>query len=480
MKVRMIVSLSIVVTIIMFLSMAWMTYDAHMRDVQRLLHRGTLITEMQARALAQPLWDLNLDNVKSMAKALQQDPDFRQSKIIDRDGKVIAGHGKKINPNDKKFFAPIVYYTDDAEEHILGELQVVLSQDSLIQEEREEIIFVLKVLLVLLLTTMGTVYLALTIFITTPLQNMTRIMRKMAGGDLNHTIPVEKRDEFGVMATAFNTMTHQLKEIYKTIEERTLELEATNVELEDARKESDSANKTKSQFLANMSHELRTPLNAIIGYSEILIEEAPDLKPKDFIPDLEKIVRSAKHLLQLINEVLDLSKIEAGKMILHLQDFQLPTLVNDVTNLVSPLMGKGNNRFEINLDENLNTVHSDEMKIRQNLLNMLSNAAKFTHNGNIILDVKHETLNDNDFMVFAVKDSGIGMTAEQMGKIFNAFTQADASTTREYGGTGLGLAITKKTCELLGGDIIVDSKVGQGSTFTMRLPVRSEQKEEAA
>jgi PAS domain S-box-containing protein len=238
----------------------------------------------------------------------------------------------------------------------------------------------------------------------------------------------------------------------------------------------EQSNRAKSQFLANMSHELRTPLNAIIGYSEMLQEEAEDLGQADFVPDLQKIHTAGRHLLSLINDILDLSKIEAGKMDLYLEEFCLPDLISEVVHTVSPLVSKNNNTLVVHTDPSLSTslstMYADLTKVRQNLLNLLSNAAKFTESGRITLAVDSCQGCDaaQPMIRFRVTDTGIGMSAAQIEKVFQAFTQADASTTRKYGGTGLGLAIAQRFCQMMGGEITVTSELGQGSTFTMTLP----------
>jgi signal transduction histidine kinase len=223
----------------------------------------------------------------------------------------------------------------------------------------------------------------------------------------------------------------------------------------------------KSEFLASMSHELRTPLNAIIGYSEMLQEEADDLGTEAFLPDLRKINAAGKHLLGLINDILDLSKIEAGKMDLFLETFSVPDLVRDVSAIVRPLVDKNANTLVVRAADDLGTMHADLTKVRQALFNLLSNAAKFTDHGTITLTAKREP---DDWLTFAVSDTGIGMTDEQMGRLFEAFSQAEASTRTKYGGTGLGLAISRRFCRLMGGDITVESAPGRGSTFSVRLP----------
>jgi signal transduction histidine kinase/DNA-binding response OmpR family regulator len=241
-------------------------------------------------------------------------------------------------------------------------------------------------------------------------------------------------------------------------------------EIEDKSQQLQIANQHKSDFLANMSHELRTPLNAIIGYSEMLEEEAGDLRQDAFVPDLQKIHGAGKHLLSLINNVLDLSKIEAGKMDLYLEDFAIAPMVQEITATVKPLIEKNANRLQIHCADGLGSMRSDLTKVRQTLFNLLSNACKFTEQGTITLEVDRESVNGDEWINFSVRDSGIGMSPEQTLKLFQAFTQADTSTTRKYGGTGLGLAISQKFCQMMGGEITVESVLGQGSRFTVRIP----------
>ena len=237
-----------------------------------------------------------------------------------------------------------------------------------------------------------------------------------------------------------------------------------------AREDAEEANRTKSKFLANMSHELRTPLNAIIGYSEMLQEDAADLGNDDFGPDLERINGAGKHLLGLINDVLDISKIEAGAMDIYLETFPVAAMIQDVQATIQPLMGKNANTLEIDCPDSVGSIHSDVTKVRQGLLNLLSNASKFTEKGAISLKISRVTEAGVDWINFAVSDTGIGMTDEQMGHLFQAFSQAESSTSRRFGGTGLGLAITKHFCQMMGGEVFVESEAGIGSTFTMRLP----------
>ena len=243
-------------------------------------------------------------------------------------------------------------------------------------------------------------------------------------------------------------------------------------ELAAAKNEAEEANRAKSQFIANMSHELRTPLTAVIGYGEMLEEEAQGKALDSMLDDLRKINANARHLLSLINDVLDISKIEAGKMEVHLETFDVPALVNEIAATVEALVAKKSNRLLVECGKDAGRMHSDSVKVKQCLINLVSNAAKFTEGGTINLTVER-CAGDTPSLLFRVADSGIGMTPEQLEKLFRRFTQADASTTRRFGGTGLGLSITKAFCTMLGGDITVESAPGSGTTFEMRLPVDS-------
>jgi len=228
----------------------------------------------------------------------------------------------------------------------------------------------------------------------------------------------------------------------------------------------------KNSFIAAVSHELRTPLNAIIGITEMLIEDARDLKRgEEEIEPLERVLRAGRHLLALINDILDLSKIEAGKMELYFDSFPIAPLVEDVVKTIQPMAEKNGNQLVVNCSADIGTMHSDQTRVQQALLNLVSNANKFTERGKITISARRAAEDGGAWITLAVTDTGIGMTPELMGRLFQEFVQADATTHIKYGGTGLGLVISRRLSQMMGGDITVESEVGQGSTFTIRLPV---------
>ncbi|WP_026796048.1 MULTISPECIES: sensor histidine kinase [Planktothrix] len=310
--------------------------------------------------------------------------------------------------------------------------------------------------------------------IATPLDIMIKVAEQVSEeSDFALQAPVTSSDEIGVLTESLNHLIQRVAEYTE--------------ELQKAKIIAEAANRSKSVFLANMSHELRTPLNAIIGYSEMLHDESEDLGYTDFLPDLERIQTAGKHLRDMISDILDISKIEAGHVTLYLENFPVDQLIEDVITTATPLAEKNNNVLKVKTKANIGTMYADMPKVRQILLNLLSNASKFTEKGTIYLIAERTqekppipeddefmytmVANSSQYLVFRVKDSGIGMTEEQLQHIFKPFIQADVSTTKRFGGTGLGLAISQRLCQILGGVITVESQMDKGSIFSVWLPV---------
>ncbi len=287
-----------------------------------------------------------------------------------------------------------------------------------------------------------------------PLQSLAQFTRRVAAGDLGGRAEVVRPDEVGRLTEAFNSMVEQLG--------------ATLV----SKQAAEAANAAKGRFLATMSHELRTPLNAIIGYSQLLQETCEGYPIDGLVRDLGRIERAGQMLVQLVDQVLAFSKAEAGKMVLNPETFDVRRVLRDVADTVRPQAAQNGNRLTIEMAAEAGEVHTDFTLFRQSLLNLAANACKFTREGEVSVTVRREPGQPVDWLVVNVKDTGIGISPEQRAKLFQPFTQGDASTTRKYGGTGLGLATSRKMCRLMGGDISVESELGKGSNFKMRLPAR--------
>ena len=323
--------------------------------------------------------------------------------------------------------------------------------------------------------------------ISKPILHLEDTMR-MVSSNKNYAVRAVKKysDEIGRLIDGFNTMLSEiqqrdtalqstngeLKTRTQELEEEVFQRKQAQEELSKAKHAAEEANRAKSTFLANMSHELRTPLNAIIGYSEMLEEETRDTGKIENVQDLKKIQAAGKHLLALINDVLDLSKIEAGKMGLHLETFDVPQVIEEMVTTLQPAAAKNSNSVNVRVAENVGTMKADITKVRQILFNLLSNACKFTDHGTISVDVDQIKAEDKECIQFRVSDTGIGISAQQRQNLFQEFAQADSSIARKYGGTGLGLAITYRFVQLMKGQINVESEPGKGAVFTVQLPTQ--------
>ena len=474
------------------------------RTRDNLIEQGQQITRNLARQSTLALLYGEGENARDAAQGTLEFPDVHYVAIHDLTGTLLLelGHSSQEHPphhldistskalqivetRDGWFFTapvqtqvssdPSELVPDDPGPELLGYVEVELGKEALNRTIAS--IFVSNI--AISLTLAGVLLLVLrhiTARLTRPLDTLSHIMSEAENG--NHSTRADDHkgpQEVAVIAHAFNRM-------MDTIAERDRELRQQNVLLEQrvkerttelavARDEALLASKTKSEFLANMSHELRTPLNAIIGYSELLEDEcASSTGDPATLTDLRRISGAGKHLLTLINDILDLSKIEAGKMKLELSKVEVCTLIDEVISTVLPLAKQNGNRLDVNCRAEVTTLHSDPLRLKQVLLNLLSNACKFTENGRVDLDIQTIKQNHRPWVEFSIRDTGIGLSAEQIGQLFQDFVQVDASPTRKYGGTGLGLAISRRICQMMGGDISIKSTPGEGSVFTIRLP----------
>src|ERR1700738_303579 len=296
------------------------------------------------------------------------------------------------------------------------------------------------------------------------LEAQVRAIIVSAYGDMTNIRPAMNRGAFDFVLKPID-----MADLEATIRKAMGEI-AKLREIERRRLAAEYARSNLSHFLANMSHELRTPLNAIIGLTDMMVGNAARFGTEKALEPLRRVLSAGRHLLALINDILDLSKIEAGRMDLNLASFSLAPVIDEVVKTIEPLAAKNGNQVAVHCDGEIGTMHADQMRLRQALLNLMSNAHKFTERGTITIEAHHRQESGGDWITLAVTDTGIGMTPEQMGKLFQEFSQASSSTASKYGGTGLGLVISRRFCQMMGGDITVASESGRGSTFPIRLP----------
>ena len=419
-------------------SLLWMadqqTLDKNMRELEESAHnlqRLQLLARDEGVLVAQIR--LDYDRFVAVAKRIV---DLAKAGNVDHAGALQSDKAQPLAANLEQLTNQLV---GKAEAHI----RTLIAENDAAYRTARMVVIILSVASIGIALVLGR---TISWSVVGPLMEIERRLSRIAKGDFLQRISIANRDELGDLAENVNRTSEQLGRLYQDLE---------------------VASQHKSAFLATMSHELRTPLNAIIGYTEMLQETAADDGNEAYLSDLDKIAGAGRHLLQLINDILDLSKIEAGKMDMYLEQVDISGLLDEVVAIGTPLAAANGNRFEVIRPESLRTLYTDRTKLKQSLLNLLSNAAKFCKDGAITLKV----LASDSEISFAVTDSGIGMTEEQVGTLFEAFHQADASTTRHYGGTGLGLAITRHFCQMLGGRVAVESTPGQGSTFTLTLPI---------
>ncbi len=443
----------------------WVNFE---RQLMALNTRAELTVKLQASALALPMWNLDDRQIESTIRGLAQDPDFVSATITLPDGRIgfryqtgVDAAGGLISTSQ-----PIVYL-DGARPHTLGVLQLTLSTKVLQEFIEVELVSGVVSCLLLLIGLGAALFAVLRATVFQPLRLLRNAMTAVKLGDWR-TVQWQGKGEVSVLVNSFNDMVTGLRDGERA--KRELRDNVRRYQLARADEErAAAANRAKSEFLAHMSHELRTPLNAIIGYTTLLTEDAADAGHDDYLPDLRSIEKAGRHLLSLINNVLDLSKIEAGRMEVHSHSFSISSMVSEVSAVVGQLIAVSDNAFVIDCPSDIGDMTSDLTKIRQALLNLLGNAAKFTRSGSVTLSVSRIP-GAPEMVRFDVRDTGVGMTPAQAAKLFKPFTQVDKTIASQYGGTGLGLALTYSFATVLGGSVTVSSAAGEGSTFTLELP----------
>ena len=464
-------------------------------ELNNRLENASMLAEI---GLPTALWSFEYDTVDDFVRALFLDKSIVYAKVLwgisrqtglstelqiitERKRNEYQEKDFEYFRNSSEFIAETSPIVHDGE--YIGEIQLVISRQNVKQELLLNVLSIVALAILVIIAISLTSIVISRRYIARPLMKLQHSAALIAEGDLEAPIETGRGDEIGRLAEDLSVMRGSLKQLFgelteskdkleEKVEQRTADLASAKTEAEEARAVAEEASRAKSTFLANMSHELRTPLNAIIGYSEMLLEDAEASGQKEFIPDLQKIAASGQHLLSLINEILDLSKIEAGKMDLYLESLDVKRMIEEVLSTIQLLAEQNENDLKVQWGDNLGTMYADLTKVRQSLFNLLSNACKFTERGTVSLDVFRDTLDGVDWLTFSISDTGIGMTEEQLDTLFQEFSQAEVSTTRKYGGTGLGLLLSEQFCQMMGGDIAVESELGIGSTFTIRLPAK--------
>ncbi|WP_445680207.1 ATP-binding protein [Radicibacter daui] len=430
------------------------------RQIQALQLQAEILAGLQATALALPLWNINASQIEAQLRGLAADPNFSAAVVTDYAGAASTSIGDPTTPDTIHTSIEIMNQGQR-----LGRFDLYMSRGRI----EEQIRRLLMISILEMVVTVGVLILVLSAslgLLLKPLERLQEAMSRLARGELEVEVPFSDRtDEVGRFARVVQLFKTYSQEVRQQAELREAAARASR-----ERAEAEAANIAKSQFLANMSHELRTPLNAIIGISEMLLEDAREQQNRETSEPMERVVRAGRHLLTLINDILDLSKIEAGRMEVAAAPFDVAMLVRDMAATVRPLAEANGNILEVDLPAYLPRAIGDVTRAGQCLLNLLSNACKFTHDGRVMLKVREGRRENREMLIVEVSDTGIGMNAEQMRKLFRDFSQVDASDTRKYGGTGLGLAISRRFARMMGGDITVESRPGYGSVFSLLMP----------
>jgi len=482
---------------------------------QQLEDQGTAIARHLAPASEFGVFSGNRAILRRLAAVSRKEANVRSVRISYADGRILASSGPDFLPSSQQiagkkavtifpstdgsaivFRAPVLQSQIEISDFpemdaragppgntaaiTIGWVSVELSKDATLRHQKTAILQSSLIAIAVLIVSFF-VAIRMGRSVTEPIVKLTRTVEELERGELSSRADTRANAELLALEKGINSMAAALQRAQDNLQDEVehataelrstlLELEGKNTELDVQRSRAQEANLSKSKFLANMSHELRTPLNAIIGYSEMLEEDAGQAGDTRYIPDVQKVNSAGRHLLSLINDILDLSKVEAGKMTLYLETADIESVIKYTASTIRPLAAQNKNELVLNCDPDIGSMRMDVTKVRQVLFNLLSNACKFTEKGTITLSARRIEMDNRDWIEFKVSDTGIGMTPEHMDHLFEAFSQADASITKKYGGTGLGLTLCKSFGELMGGEINVRSEPGKGSMFILLLP----------
>ncbi len=423
---------------------------------KNLIEKIETISRVHSQAVAHPLWTLDIDGLNRSLQTIALHPEIECVDVME------------TGTTERHQWPPGCVKTSDnsrlltkeltLDNNSLGTLDLYYTNLPLRTELKRELSTWLLFYFLLVSFAAVIAYLTLQYTVGRPIKRLMRSIKNTEHSDDYETVSWSSHDELGDVISAYNHMIEQI--------------EQNTGELVSARKQAETAAYTKSRFLSNMSHELRTPLNAIIGITEMLREDAEE--QNDDTEPFDRVATSGRHLLQLIDDILDFSKLEAGKIAISMEEFDLKELLDEVCTTVQPMAENKNNNLELKFSGTPEYITSDPLRLKQILINLLSNACKFTEAGDIFLQVGRHQNDTNSGVRFSVRDTGIGISEEQHEQLFSDFVQADISTTRQYGGTGLGLAISQRLCKLLGGEVMLESTVGEGSDFSFSIPEKGQ------
>lgn len=464
-RVKFIIGILPMVVLVAVLFSAIFALQNYKQMREALATKQRVLPEVYGQALAALSREFAAPAIGRVIGSLVVDPDVARATVFDPDDVVLA-QVKRIDLDDNEPRVSVEQLILDertaGSAGVKGKLRVVFHERAVKKTIADGVVRDVSLILLLVAAIVIAAVVTNRIIIGRPLERFLHAIRRADEEHVREPVAWSSSDEIGRVILAYNDMLLKLDAEEKALRERTNELTRKSEELA-------AASQHKSQFLANMSHELRTPLNAILGIAQVLEAEAKLSRREDDLEPLRRILNAGNHLLTLINDILDLSKIEAGRMELQLEAVALTPVLSDFTSNMQPLAAKNGNSLTVTCAPEVASVYADPVRLRQVLLNVGSNANKFSKNGTVVLAIDQE-VNTRRWVRFRISDTGIGMTAAQVSRLFRDFTQADTTIARKYGGTGLGLAITKTLCQMMGGQITVKSELGVGSTFTIRLP----------